>query len=112
MREKKEKRENSKTTEKGKEKQYNVNTSTSNGLGDYVIAMYDGKPFIGLITDSEGDKYEINAMRQRTDKMWLWPKPKDQIWYSRNSIAKKIEKLVLSCKTGAYVCKDMDEYTK
>ncbi|XP_047989213.1 uncharacterized protein LOC125228613 [Leguminivora glycinivorella] len=49
-------------------------------VGQYVVFMFEGEIFPGVITKISGKGPTISAM-QRSLKNWKWPKPKDEIMY-------------------------------
>jgi hypothetical protein len=58
-------------------------------LGDYVIAIYENKWYVGKIvdTDLEGENgfmYNV-SFREKRKKMFQWPRNKDIIWYKNTA---------------------------
>ena len=45
-------------------------------VGEYVLVLYDGKPYPGVITEIEGEMVKIKAMVR---KLWKWPEKADEI---------------------------------
>lgn len=57
--------------------------------GDFVVITYDKKPYPGIIVDICNDEVLVNALHPCRGG-WQWPQEKDEIWYSVNTIKKKI----------------------
>ena len=59
-------------------------------LGEYVGAVYENKPFIGRISDIDGDDVEIDFMKPEVkpniNQTFLWPDRPDKIWRKREEI--------------------------
>lgn len=74
--------------------------------GDYVRVTYEGRPFPGVIIDIDSNELEISVMKLRKDGKWIWPKPKDQIWYPQESVVNKISRPVFIESANAYIVED------
>ena len=56
--------------------------------GDFVVITYD-KPYPGIIADICNDEVLVNALHPCRGG-WQWPQEKDEIWYSVNTIKRKL----------------------
>lgn len=59
-------------------------------VGDFVEVKYSGKRYPGQITEIDGNAFKVNTM-ERINKFWKWPTAKDEIWYNRKCVLKKID---------------------
>ena len=59
-------------------------------LGEYVGAVYEDKPFIGRVSDIDGDDFEIDFMtpevKKKMNQTFLWPDRPDKVWRKREEI--------------------------
>ncbi|CAL1671689.1 unnamed protein product [Lasius platythorax] len=62
--------------------------------GDYVVILYEGEKFPGLVLDiEEGPKFKMKTMAMGgmgIQNRWKWPDKDDILVYEREEIVKKI----------------------
>ena len=59
--------------------------------GDWCIAKYDGKCYPGIIEKIVNAEFQVSVMVPCGQSKWKWPVPVDCVWYTRDSIIKKID---------------------
>ncbi|CAH0560416.1 unnamed protein product [Brassicogethes aeneus] len=72
-----------------KENSITVSHSCKNNdlpLDQWVLVSYDNSTFSGLITDTEDENYEVNALKKIGENKYVWPKVIDKIWYNKKNI--------------------------
>ncbi|KAK0132285.1 hypothetical protein N1851_032914 [Merluccius polli] len=53
-----------------------------NQKGKFIVVNYEGKPFVGQITQVVGDEIEVSCMKQLGAKnVFTWPQPPDLLFY-------------------------------
>ena len=77
-------------------------------IGDFVIIEYEGELFPGVIAIMKKDGAEVSAM-QRSGLNWKWPKEKNQIFYVKKEIKRKIKCPKQASKRGAYIVPELKE---
>jgi len=78
--------------------------------GDYVIVMYEGEYFPGIVENVEGGLYEISTMTFSAGNTFRWPEQCDKIWYQKHSIQEKIAVPTLANSRGFYRIPEMDKF--
>ncbi|XP_069109647.1 uncharacterized protein [Argopecten irradians] len=72
-------------------------------IGEFVVALYDGKAYVGKLIDKDVEDnelgYKLSFMEQRK-KMFQWPKGGDVLWCSKSDILFKIDEPKASAKSG------------
>jgi hypothetical protein len=71
-------------------------------IGDFVVAVYDLKCYIGKITEIDDADYFIDFMAQsgKALKQFRWPRQPDRIWVNGEYIIRVIEKPIPTGKGG------------
>ncbi|XP_022191349.2 uncharacterized protein LOC111049560 isoform X1 [Nilaparvata lugens] len=59
-------------------------------IGDYVIVLYSGRKYPGVITEMNNDGPTVDCLVMG-NKYWYWPERKDIMEYPWDSIVKKID---------------------
>lgn len=78
-------------------------------VGEYVLVLYDGNPYPGVITEIENEMVKINAM-VKSLKFWKWPEKTDEIWYSWDNILGAINAPKQMTKRGLYSVPECDRF--
>lgn len=71
-------------------------------VGDYVVVIYDGVQFPGIVMNVRESEYEVNTMAKSGSNFWKWPTATDQIWYNKDMIKGKISPPSLINARGIY----------
>ena len=59
--------------------------------GDWVAVIYDDKYYPGQVTQvAKNGSMKVNVMRPCFPSCWKWPSNKDEIFYKKENIVKKI----------------------
>lgn len=51
--------------------------------GSYVIVIYEGEYFPGLIEYINNDRFKISTMTFSSGNTYKWPEKKDVLWYDK-----------------------------
>lgn len=62
---------------------------TNINVGDFIAFLYEGKVYPGQITAIDESDMQINSM-VKSGKYWKWPTRKDEIWYSKDAVLRKL----------------------
>jgi hypothetical protein len=73
---------------------------------DWVLVVYEGSQYPGLITDSTAADYEVDVMK-RFGKNWVWPSPRDRIFYTEKDVIRKISAPVVCGSRGQFTFPDI-----
>ena len=61
----------------------------------FVIALYDGEPYVGKVLsyDDDDEEYNIDFMQDagKAEDTFRWPTPADVLWINRHNIVAAIE---------------------
>lgn len=55
-------------------------------LGKWVVVLYDGKPYPGLVQAVDEDDLEVKAMSRIGRNRFFWPMFEDVVWYANTDI--------------------------
>lgn len=81
-----------------------------NKKSKYVIIMYEGEYFPGIIKKAEGKQYEVSTMVLSKGNTFRWPETPDQIWYDEKSIVEFIKEPQQINKRGFFKVEEMNKY--
>ena len=71
-------------------------------IGTYVAALYEGKTYIGKVTDLDPEDdlcYKINFLEQKK-KQFQWPRNPDEIWCRKQDVLFKVQEPTPSGKSN------------
>ena len=59
-------------------------------IGDWVLVKCYSTNYPGEILEIVNNEFQVNVMN-KSQKFWTWPQKEDKIFYTSNSIVKRIE---------------------
>lgn len=98
-------------------KKENLKKKDSTGAyekGSYVLVMYEGEFFPGVITDigtgNPGEDYKISTMTMSGPSNWKWPDKIDECWYNRTEIKEKIAAPTPITARGSFAVPEVEKW--
>lgn len=77
------------SSEAKKEKSREHKLGNDVAVDDWVVVKYDDVHFPGIVTKIENEDCKV-AVMVKYGKLWKWPESKDEIYYTRNNIIRKV----------------------
>lgn len=77
----------------------------------YVIVLYEGQHFPGVVENTNKNEFEVSTMTFSTGNTYKWPEKPDKMWYQRKDIVECISPPILINKRGFYTVKEMQKYS-
>lgn len=59
-------------------------------LNEYVVVVYDGKPYPGVVVDVDAEELKVKCMHRIGQNRFFWPPRDDVCWYKYDDILTKI----------------------
>ncbi|XP_063626422.1 uncharacterized protein LOC134798019 [Cydia splendana] len=79
--------------------------------GSYVIVLYEGQHFPGIVNNVNNNEYEVSTMTFSSGKSYKWPEKPDKTWYRKEQVVEVIKPPILLNKRGFYSVKEMEKYS-
>lgn len=75
-------------------------------VGDWVLVTYEGQNYPGEVTEVQEADVRVNVMR-RAGKNWKWPNEKDEIFYEKSQVIKRLATPIVAGSRGQFTFNDI-----